>query len=671
MQLPAWCDSWWAQIDVNFNRSRTNASRSRTGTASTSSRQYSRGAPWTASSAFSQTARLGADSNDVLIPRARKNQKLTAAHEVSSRLAALNQENFEGVCCASSSAFHKTRVKPSHKLATPRELPPLSEVRVFTPVVAEALTSLTLVTDSGTERVLPHTWLVLDSNTSVEAAANRLSPQAGGGSITDGSERLQQVSDDRLTTTGAEANFQRSARASSLVGLRHAAFILTLFGNRERQSGNVEPIGPVLQYIPTTAADDRAKRVESMIKFRAAAASSRSRQAGESQSPRSARLPPLQNKNARQSMMQKGLQALEEFTRFAEHKFGNTLRAWFKLDPEGKMMLGEKQFARGCDEIGFHGNVVALWRYLDSDQSGHITILELDAGAAIALAEFKMVIRDRFQGSAQQAFAHMDANHSDRLFKDEFVKGMRSLGFKASSGAKLFNMFDRERLGSITSKDVLFLDRWSPPPYLFSRPDTTGLENLKNSLRTVYKSLLRAWRQLLDKDSSMRVSWDDFCSSCKHLEGRASIAQRAAASSAVPRTEEHRARVWRALDEDCGGWISLAEFDQEAYACLSKFKLWASEQHGAVTTAFQALTGSTGGKLTETELAAVGNIDASLLIQGLNLSNNVIVQHTVDEKNKKISWEVPFLIEKDVRFLDKWDIEWEQQESGAKDLFSR
>ena len=37
-------------------------------------------------------------------------------------------------------------------------------------------------------------------------------------------------------------------------------------------------------------------------------------------------------------MMQKGLQALEEFNRFAEHKFGNTVRAWFQLDPEGKLL---------------------------------------------------------------------------------------------------------------------------------------------------------------------------------------------------------------------------------------------------------------------------------------------------------------------------------------------
>merc|ERR1711865_786135 len=89
--------------------------------------------------------------------------------------------------------------------------------------------------------------------------------------------------------------------------------------------------------------------------------------------PRTARLPSLaqnaQNprqsppRAPRQSMMQKGLQALEEFNRFAEHKFGNTVRAWFVMDPDGKMSMGEKQFARACDEIGFNGHLVALWRY--------------------------------------------------------------------------------------------------------------------------------------------------------------------------------------------------------------------------------------------------------------------------------------------------------------------
>jgi hypothetical protein len=359
--------------------------------------------------------------------------------------------------------------------------------------------------------------------------------------------------------------------------------------------------------------------------------------------------------------MQKGLQALDEFNRFAAHKFGNTVRAWFMLDPDGKMSIGEKQFARACDEIGFHGNVPALWRYLDSDQSGLITILELDSSAAISLAELKMVIQERFHGSALECFRCMDDNGSDRLFKDEFVRSMKTFGFKGHVASRLFNMFDKHRLGSICSKDVIFLDRWNPPPYLFTRPDVAGLENFKHALKSMFTSLLRAWRQLLDRDGTMRVSWDEFCETCRVLQKKSAI-------SGLPKNEAQRAGLWRALDEDCGGWISLREFDQESFDAISTFKVWAGKTHGASATAFQALTHNSAGKLSEAELEKchIEKFNMRLFIQGLNLSNNISVQSWLDDKGRKQSMDVPFLVEKDVRFLDKWDLDWEEQESAAK-----
>ncbi len=81
------------------------------------------------------------------------------------------------------------------------QLPPL-EVPIPLSVVVEAPTSLIITIDNRIERAMPHTWTVLDSTTTVDAALNVLS-QDGGGSITEGSERLQQVSDDRLNVRRA------------------------------------------------------------------------------------------------------------------------------------------------------------------------------------------------------------------------------------------------------------------------------------------------------------------------------------------------------------------------------------------------------------------------------------------------------------------------------------
>merc|ERR1719265_1919989 len=108
-------------------------------------------------------------------------------------------------------------------------------------------------------------------------------------------------------------------------------------------------------------------------------------------------------------------------------------------------------------------------------------------------------------------------------------------------------MFDRHRLQFITSKDIVFLDRWNPPPYLFSRPDPVGLDNFKNALRKMFVSLLRAWKQLLDKDGTMRVSWDEFCDTCKKLPRMHGLPNDM--HHGLPKTEAQQAAIWRALDE--------------------------------------------------------------------------------------------------------------------------
>jgi hypothetical protein len=685
-KIHSFCEGWWAQIDGDLKLPGLATARNSRAAKKSSRRHRHRSADGhghrTAEGSEKQS---GQPADAVIVPRQKKPAKLTAAHEVAGKLATLDHDEWlppmdshppldARATVSGATGFRKTKsvhspdtkFRRTDQWRQPQEQPPPVEANMPLPVVVVAPISVTISTDAGTEKVMARTWMAMDSTTTLEAALNCLSADAGGGTIVEGFHRLQRVPEDRLHASSAEANFQRCSQGTSLPGLRHAALILKLLQNRERQVGGVVPMGPALPP-PSTSAEvsERARRMESIVAFRATTASMRTSSGAMHPTPRTPRLPSLSAQTSaspsqpflRQSMMQKGLSALEEFTRFAEHKFGNTVRAWFAIDPEGKMTIGEKQFGRACDEIGFRGNVVALWRYLDSDQSGHITILELDAPAAITLAEFKHVIQEKFQGSALTAFCHMDDNRSDRLFKDEFVRSMRQLGFKSSSAAKLFSMFDRQRLGSITSKDVAFLDRWNPPPYLFSKPDTAGLDNFKTALRSIFTSLLRAWRQLLDRDATMRVSWDEFCDTCRYLQKKSSL-------QGLPKTEAQRAGIWRALDEDCGGWIALREFDQDAFECISTFKNWAMRNHGAVCTGFQALCFQ--NKLTMADLMGIENLNAQLCLQGLNVNNNATTQHSFDDKGKKTSWDVPFLIEKDVRFLDKWDLEWEEQESRAK-----
>jgi len=158
----------------------------------------------------------------------------------------------------------------------------------------------------------------------------------------------------------------------------------------------------------------------------------------------------------------------------------------------------------------------------------------------------------------------------------------------------------------------------------------------------------------------MRVSWDEFRETC--------VAISKTNAPGLPKTEEDIAGIWRALDKDCGGWIALREFDKESFDAVAQFKRWADETHGSVVQAFRQL-GGRNPKLTEAELQKAGcyggepNPNVQLLIEGLNLNENVNVHHKTLPNGLVQKIEIPYLMEGDIRFLDKWDLSWEDQQA--------
>mmetsp|Transcript_63527 Transcript_63527/g.151496 ORF Transcript_63527/g.151496 Transcript_63527/m.151496 type:complete len:658 (-) Transcript_63527:151-2124(-) len=536
------------------------------------------------------------------------------------------------------------------------------------PVIVEANTSVSVTGAQGTtEQVLPHTWIILDSSTTVEAAGDRLSREAGGGELVDVRPGvLHRVDPSRLTEGAAEANFQRAARGLSMIALRHAAHILLYCGGKHRAETPSAPLPPPQsQALTSREVAERFRRMKCLVEFRAAAASQRqdiSVMSSKSSTavPSAAGEAPAQQR----TMMQKGLQALADFIAFANHKFGNPVRAWFMLDPEGKMSIGEKQFARACVEIGFKGNTGALWRYLDSDRSGRVTILELDPHSAMLLADFKEIIHKDFTGSLEDMFSSLDSNKDGRVNRREFVEGMRRFGFRAASSSRLFFMMDRELCGFLLRENFAFLGHWDPPAYMSSRADAEGLEQLKQVLKATYRLLLRAWRKILDKDGAMRVSWDDFREACKALWVKTT-------TNNLPRTEREVASIWRALDQDCSGWISLAHFDMESYTAVREFKKWSEEKYGTVVSAFRHLSGR-NWKVTNEDLIKAdcyGNVatpNSELLLRGLNVHDNANIQVKTMPNGSTQRVEIPYLVESDVRFLDRWDLAFEEKETKMR-----
>merc|ERR1712032_184012 len=218
---------------------------------------------------------------------------------------------------------------------------------------------------------------------------------------------------------------------------------------------------------------------------------------------------------------------------------------------------------------------------------------------------------------------------------------MRCFGGRERKTRQLFELLDRHGLGFVTFGDFDFLEKWKPPPYIFAKPDNPGLRRMKEALWEAHQSPLKAWRKTLDPDGTMRASWDEFRQACLDLS------QSSSAESAVPQTDEDIASAWRALDKDCSGWIALLEFDRQSFEAVATFKRWADKTYGNVLRAFRSLEHANGRVSWEQMLKLkkkhkeLSEHCLEIVFDGLDLNN---------------TW---FLTETDVRFLDNWDLAWE------------
>eukprot|EP00927_Polykrikos_kofoidii_P060755 TRINITY_DN55676_c0_g1_i1.p1 TRINITY_DN55676_c0_g1~~TRINITY_DN55676_c0_g1_i1.p1 ORF type:complete len:751 (+),score=140.62 TRINITY_DN55676_c0_g1_i1:199-2451(+) len=545
--------------------------------------------------------------------------------------------------------------------------------------IMEASTSVTIQTETGRARIPPHHWIVVDNIPSTrslfrEGGGNGAaldvddthdlysSASCGGGDILkEDAALLRPVPESRLHYVAAEANFKRASLGSSILALRHAACCMEIVARyeAERQSKHLPSLPPSATTSSTSILDDistRLQRHEVIVASQAAASEQRLATARANVQPPS--LPSLVELATdggilrKRLTLKKGFLALVELLEFAKHRYGNSVRLWFALDPEENMKLGEKVFIRRCVDIGFRGNIPAMWKYTDGDSSGNVSLLELDASAATMLAGFKVSVEETFNGNFEDAFNAIDINKTGRIRRQEFVAGLRSLGIARHDPSRLFDLLDRQGFGYVVRTDLRFLSRWKTQRYLFSAPATESLKTFKEVCISVFGlPLFKCWRKVLDRNARMRISYEDFCSGCKQFALRTRQKQSLLIADMIPLQEEQLAGVWRALDDDCSGWVALREFDPESHEVLAEFKRWCERIHGSAVKAFRNLDGNSNGKMVLSELQGIGSGknpfkgNPSLLFSCLDVSGE-----------GKISID-------DVSFLDSWDLTFEEWES--------
>mmetsp|Transcript_69097 Transcript_69097/g.131845 ORF Transcript_69097/g.131845 Transcript_69097/m.131845 type:complete len:962 (+) Transcript_69097:139-3024(+) len=274
--------------------------------------------------------------------------------------------------------------------------------------------------------------------------------------------------------------------------------------------------------------------------------------------------------------------ALRDFMRKVRGASGGSLIRGFRriLDRNGNMTVSKVEMLKGCRQVAFGGDVLALWKAMDQDGDGCVQLPEVDVRMALVLANFKKWSWDN-HGSCVKAMQHFAALAKRRTAKwrvDDFVAAVCLSTWPAVPGisvkqaaAMLHEAADYNGRRTIIAKDVAFLDTWEPSPWLFSDPDFAGKEQLIKMMRSRYANLIVAWRRLFDRNNKNHVTYKDFSHAClsfglKNAPG-----------------------IWRALDMDHLGYISLKNIDNDSAQLLLDFKEWAEETFGTIQFAFRVL----------------------------------------------------------------------------------
>jgi hypothetical protein len=274
--------------------------------------------------------------------------------------------------------------------------------------------------------------------------------------------------------------------------------------------------------------------------------------------------------------------ALQEFKKKVRATAGSSfIHGWRQiLDGTGNLAVSKVELLKGCRRIGFQGDVVALWKALDTDDDGTVLLLDVDVPMAMTLAIFKKWAHSQYGCcvAALEQLAAMSRRRSHKWNFEDFNEALNIANFPAVPGlqrrqavAMLYEACDLRSTGYIMSQDVVFLDKWEPTKWLSSSPDTADKDRFVALLRSRYSNIIVAWRKLLDHDDTNRVSYKGFCEACRAVKFH------------------NIAGVWRALDVDLIGFISLRNVDKGAARILEDFKEWAENAFGTVQNAYRSL----------------------------------------------------------------------------------
>jgi Ca2+-binding EF-hand superfamily protein len=154
---------------------------------------------------------------------------------------------------------------------------------------------------------------------------------------------------------------------------------------------------------------------------------------------------------------------IEELIDILRAKYGTLTRAWrVALDADESGLLDFREFSSALQSIGYVGNMRTLWFNLDDDNSGAISLKEIDPQAYASLEKFRAMAGKHYGGIINCWHQLLDQDKSGTVSFEEFHEALPELGYDdEDEEEELFNyLLTTPGIRYITIHDVMFLQKW-------------------------------------------------------------------------------------------------------------------------------------------------------------------------------------------------------------------
>mmetsp|Transcript_42898 Transcript_42898/g.99940 ORF Transcript_42898/g.99940 Transcript_42898/m.99940 type:complete len:691 (-) Transcript_42898:181-2253(-) len=390
---------------------------------------------------------------------------------------------------------------------------------------------------------------------------------------------------------------------------------------------------------------------------------------------------------------------------FLRNASGHVLPAWlrfFETTDDGDGQVSLEEFITAMRRLHFTGDAEGIFTQIDADDSGFLTLYEVDGKCADLWAAFRAWCAETFTTSEDMVtqlrgtIVDLGPPEGERrmlkrqksavppieatFIKEQFLENAPRHGWYGGFEDVLFASIDRKQTGYVTQADLPWFEKAMEQHRrrLHLRP-ATSRANLnggtsgspaqkKNAMQALLAfmsflrsgsqggSLMHSWRSALDRDGYLYVQKPDVIRACAQMGWRGDVSS-----------------LWSCLDIT-NGRASLEEFGFKEARALALFKHWAIKVAGSIKEAWQKLLLQEKlyqRKLRSSNSAVMDSLDRKAFVYACTkvtnpppFDPNCLFTNLDWEPNGKITF-------RDLRFLELWEpVSWLSEQPSSSEALS-